>query len=325
MTANAAKVSELIFSDLFLGHPTLADRFCDVPGAQVNPLPAGLALREDLLALTAACQAHRIEGADFKVVHDGMHYRVSQMPAAGGAMFVVRRVAQTLPSLQSLGIPQAYIRRLMLRELSGLILISGPAKSGKTRTAGAIVRNRLELFGGVAVTAENPIELPLEGGHGDGVCFQTALPTHGPQCAEAFRDLMRWGARMILIDEVRDSHAAAELLKASGRGNLIVTTMAGDGVVQSLTRLHALADEKLAPGNARALLADGLLGVLHQDIVRAPNCMPKLESEFLFLNETGPIRNILRSGDYSLLEGDIRRQMANMITESASASRVVHS
>jgi len=322
----AAKVKELEFSDLYLGHPVLADRFSDVPGAGVNPLPAGPALREDLQRLTAACAAERErspEATEFRVVHDEASYRVSLMRAQGGDVFVVRKIASAVSTLAGLGIPQAYIRRMMARDLSGLLVISGAAKSGKTLTAGALVKDRLTAYGGVAVTGEDPIELPLEGSHGDGICFQTLLARNAEDFADGFRSLLRWGANIILVDEVRDRDAAAELLKASVNGHLIVTTMLGENVVQTLTRLHALADGRLSPGSARVLLADGLLGVLHQQMVRTPRLAPRLETEFLFLKEAYAARAVLRKGDYELLNADIRRQMATMITENAAAQRMV--
>ncbi|HEY4542827.1 MAG TPA: ATPase, T2SS/T4P/T4SS family [Noviherbaspirillum sp.] len=323
--AIVAKVRELDFSDLYLGHPVLADRFSDVPGAGVNPLPAGPGLREDLQRLTAACTTERRrlpQAGEFKVVYDGVSYRVSLMRAQGGDVFVVRKIASAVSSLAALGIPQAYVRRMMTRDLSGLLIISGTAKSGKTMTAGAVLKDRLCAYGGVAVTGEDPIELPLEGSHGDGICFQTLLPRGGEEFTEGFRSLVRWGANIVLVDEVRDRDTAAELLKASVNGQLIITTMLGDSVVQTLTRLHALADDGLSPGSARALLADGLLGVLHQQMVRVPRLAPRLETEFLFLKDAYPARAVLRKGDYDLLNADIRKQMAAMITENAAAQRI---
>ena len=229
--ATADKVGGLEFSDLYLGHPALANRFSDVPGAVINPLPAGPSLQEDLRQLTEACMAEREKAPDadeFKVVYDGVSYRVSTMPAQGGNVFVVRKIASAVSTLADLGIPQAYIRRMMMRELSGLFIISGPLKSGKTMTAGAMLKDRLSAHGGVAVTGENPIELPLEGSHGNGVCFQTTLPSDPGSLADAFRSMMRWRADTILIDEIRDQESATELLKASFNGYLVITTMLAD-------------------------------------------------------------------------------------------------
>ena len=323
--ATADKIRELEFSDLYLGHPALANRFSDVPGAAINPLPAGPSLQEDLRLLTEACMAEWEKASDadeFKVVYDGVNYRVSTMPTQGGNVFVVRKIASVVSTLTDLGIPQAYIRRMMMRDLSGLFIVSGPHKSGKTMTAGAMLKDRLTSHGGVAVTGENPIELPLEGGHGNGVCFQTALPHEPGNLADAFRSMMRWRADTILIDEIRDQESAAELLKASFNGYLVITTMLADDVVQTVTRLHALTNERFGPGSANALLADGLLGVLHQQMVRGAKHAPKLETEFLFLKDAPTTRTVLRKGEFELLTAEIRKQMAAMISENASAHRM---
>lgn len=321
--AAETKVKELEFSDLYLGHPGLADRFSDVPGSNANPLPAGPALRSDLDQLTAACRAAR-EAApaatEFKVRYDDVTYRASVMQTLAGEVFVLRKMANAVLTLAELGIPQAYIRHLMTRDLSGLLVISGAIKSGKSMTACATVKDRLTAFGGVAVTVEDPIEIPLEGSHGQGICFQTSTPRDRSGFADAFRHLTRWGARIILIDEIRDQETAAEVLQASVNGHLIITTMLAENVIQTITKLHALANYKLAQGGAQALMADGLLGVLHQKFSRCTR--HKLETEFLFFKDAPTLKTVLRNGKYEQLASDIKYQMASMITENAAVRRM---
>lgn len=316
------KVKELNFSDLYLGHPTLGDLFSDVPGAAVNPLPANTLLQDDLARLNMACQ-EALKGVppmtDFKVSYDGVAYRASVMPTMSGEVFVLRKISDTIPSLAELGIPHAYARHLMTRDLSGLFIVSGAIKSGKTMTACSMVKERLTAYGGVAVTAEEPIELPLEGCHNEGICYQTPVTRDNGGFVETFRHLVRWGARIILIGEIRDQEVAAEVLQASVNGHLIITTMHAENVIQTITKLHALANEKLAPGGAQALIADGLVGVLHQRLGRG--IKKKLETEMLFLKDAPTAKTTLRNGKYELLSSDIRQQMAAMIVENATAQR----
>lgn len=320
--SEVTKVSQLEFSDLYLGHPGLADRFSDVPAANANPLPAGPALRNDLDRLIAVCR-ETLKAApsarEFKVRYDDITYRASVMQTLAGEVFVLRKMAGVIYSLAELGIPQAYIRHLMTRDLSGLLIVSGAIKAGKTMTACATVKDRLTAYGGVAVTLEDPIEIPLEGSHGQGVCFQTPLPRDGSGFAEAFRHLTRWGAKVILVDEIRDQETAAEVLQASINGHLIVTTMLAENVIQTLAKLHAMANYKLAPGSAQSLMADGLVGVLHQRMVRGSTS--KIETEFLFLRDAPAIKTVLRNGKYETLASDIKHQMASMISENAVLRR----
>lgn len=318
------KVSQLNFSDLYLGHPTLEDRFSDVPGASANPLPAGPLLRDDLDRLTVVCR-DTLEvtpsSKEFKVAYDGEIYRVSVIPSMGGNVFVLRRITRSVQTLAELGIPQAYIRHLMTRDLSGLLVVSGATKAGKTTTACALLKDRLTAYGGVAVTGEDPIEMPLEGSYGQGVVFQTTAPRGQTAFSETFQRLTRYGAHTILIDEIRDQETAAELLQASISGHLIITTMLADSVIQTITKLHALAEGKLAPGSARALLADGLVGVLHQNMTRGVR--PKLDVEFLFFRNAPVSRTVLRNGRYEQLASDIKQQSAAMIAESAILHRMM--
>jgi twitching motility protein PilT len=321
--SEATKLKELAFSDLYLGHPSLENRFSDVSGANVNPVPAGPALREDIGQLIDICRdALKTSplASELKVCHDGVTYRVSVMQTLAGTVFVLRRVANNIESLAELGIPQAYIRHLMTRDLSGLMVISGAVKAGKTMTACALVKDRLSAYGGVAVTGEDPIELPLEGSYGQGICFQTTMPRDKRDFADSFRQLVRSGARIILIDEIRDQETAAEVLQASINGHLIVTTMLAENVIQTITKLHGLANNKLAPGSAQSLIADGLAGVLHQQIVRGPR--PKMETEFLFLKDAPVTKTVLRNGKYEMLASDIKQQMASMISGNATARRI---
>lgn len=317
-----SKVRQLVFSDLYLGHPTLGDLFSDVPGADVNPLPANPLLREDLAHLKAICR----EGAkgapqagEFKVRYDSTAYRVSIMNTLGGEVFVLRRIADMIPSLAEIGIPQAYIPHLMARDLSGLFIVSGPIKSGKTMTACAMIKERLAAYGGIAVTAEEPIELPLEGRYGHGVCYQTQSDHKNGAFVESFRHVIRWGAKIIFIGEICDPDAAVEVLQASVNGHLVITTMNAENVIQTIAKLHALANEKLAQGNAQAMIADGLAGVLHQKVVR--DSRKKLETEFLSLQDAPLVRATIRNGKYETLGTDIRLQMASMINVKAAALR----
>lgn len=319
---SASKVRELDFSDLYLGHPSLEDRFSDVPGAPANPLCAGPALSEDLARLGALCRLRRqaMPAAHaFTLSHDEVSYRVALLHSAAGITFVLRKMAASVEPLAALGMPQAYLRQLMAGGLSGLLIVCGAAKSGKTMTACAIVKDRLHAFGGVAVTGESPIELPLEGNHGQGVCFQTVLPGGRGQFAGAFRQLLRAGPQIILVDEIADQETAAELLQASVNGHLIVTTVQAESVSQALGKLYALAAHRLPEHSTRTLMADGLAGVLYQQLQRGPK--PMLRTELLWLKGMPAAQALLRSGDYDMLGSDLKRQMAGMITANAAAQR----
>jgi Tfp pilus assembly pilus retraction ATPase PilT len=316
------RVRHMVFSDLYLGHPSLGDRFCDVPGASINPVPAGESMRDDIERLKAACHEARARSPalmEFRVNHDGMAYRAFVMNSLSGQILVLRRIADDIPSLAELGIPHAYIRHLMSADLTGLLVVSGGMKSGRTTTACALIKERLRAYGGVAVTTEDPIELPLEGNYGEGVCYQTMASGSGGTFSEAFRHIVRWGAKTIFVGEIRDTATAAEVLQASANGHLVITTAHADNVIRTIMKLQAMASEELEQGVAQMLLADGLAGVLHQKLTHGPK--RKIETEFLFLKDAEFARTNIRIGKYEMLASDIKQQMASMIAENAMAQR----
>jgi len=101
-----------------------------------------------------------------------------------------------------------------------------------------------------------------------------------------------------MIDEISEHELAAEALQASLNGQLIITTMLAANVIQTVNKLHGLANEKLAPGAAQNLLADGLLGILHLHLSSGPR--QKLATEFLFLKDETLTKTVLRNGKYDL-------------------------
>lgn len=317
MDANASSVRELKFSDLYLGHPTLGNRFSDVPGAPANPLMAGPNLTADLAKLLEVCKKTQNDVAletDFKVEHDTVEYRVSVMPSVGGNVYVLRRMAKQVLTMNDLKIPEAYQARLLDESMVGLLLFSGAMKSGKTTSACALCRERLEVYGGVAVTAEDPIELPLEGEHGPGVCFQTAAPRRDGGFAEAARHIVRWGAKIILIGEIRDGAVAAEALRAGVNGHLVISTIHAESPLHAIRRLQSLAAEQFEPESANALMADGLAGIIHQRLTGDPR---RLEVEGLFVKGHDGVVDTIRRGQFERLRSEMQLQMANSFAKRA--------
>jgi len=323
MTLELNKIRQLDFSDLYLGHPLLGDRYADAGGALVSLLPANRSMSEDLQQLTEICRlASRGTStrSAFKVEHDGIAYRVSVVSAVYAEVFMLRKIGSAVYSLAELGIPLAYARQMMRRDLSGLLVISGHAKAGKTMTASGLVKERLIAFGGVAVTAENPIELPLEGTHGAGICYQTMPAHHGVDTTEALRAMLRLGAKIIFIDSLEDGRLAAEVLLAAVQQHLLITTMNADDVTKTIIKLHALGTETLDKKTVQTLLANGLAGVLHQRLT--PGEYRKLETEFFMLRDATHAQEQIGQGHYRSLPAEIYQQTRSLIHAHALAERM---
>lgn len=308
----AASVREMQFADLYLGHPTVGNRFSSVPKAPADPLIASPELKGDLDALYDACKDRldRLKNRDFKIDFDGVNYRVAVMHALGGTVFVLRKMVSEIKTLAQTGLPQVYIKPLVETPMTGLFLITGSMNSGKTTTAGALIAERLQRHGGIAVTAEDPVELPLEGEHGKGVCFQTDAARQSGGFAEACRSLVRWGARIIYLGEIRDGETAVEALRAGVNGHLVISTLHAEDIQTGLRRLHAMSSEAFDAQSAQRLLADGLAGVIHQRLVGDPR---RLEADMMMIHGNNAIQSMIREGKFERLASEINLERARML------------
>lgn len=308
-----SSLREMEFADLYLGHPELGDRFSTVPKAPTNPVIASPSLQQDLSIVRTACNARYAHGeTDFRFEHDELTYRVSVMETIGGPVFVLRKMDPTIRTLQDLRIPASYRDRILEPDQVGLMLVVGTMNSGKTTTAGSIVAARLAKFGGVAVTAEDPIEAPLEGQHGPGICFQTSASPARGGFAAACRTLMRSGANIIYLGEIRDGDTAVEALRAGINGHLVVSTLHAEDIITGLMRLHAMAVERMDQTNSRQLLADGINCVVHQRLTGDPR-RPTIQ--MLSVRRSMEASAMLRDGHFERLLSVIDAQTATMLNQ----------
>jgi twitching motility protein PilT len=210
-----------------------------------------------------------------------------------------------------MGMPAIYARQLLREDLTGLVVIAGKMNSGKTTTAGCVISERLIAYGGVAITAEDPIELPLEGQHGPGMCLQTHADKDRGGYETACTSIMRSGANIILLGEILSGEIAVEALRAGMNGHLILTTLHADDIQTCLRRLVSLVTHMYPPEAAQAIMADGLAAVVHQSLEGSPRRLANVA----MLNVKGSCAavNIVRSGRFELLSAEVDLQMARMI------------
>lgn len=297
------RLREVVFSDLILGKTR--SWLQGVPGAPRDPLPVPASLGDDLESLLLRCE--KTERSEFPIQYDGVTYRASRLDSQAGAYYVLRRSIGKVPPLLRLGLHPNLCQRLLDPNLNkGLIIISGATSQGKSTTAGALLLDRLRAYGGTAITVEDPPELPLEGLHETGVCFQTEVSEESGGFAGALVRVMRQSPRIILLGEIRDARTASQALRASVNGHLVISTMHAGGVVETLTRLHSMAQDQ--DGAAAAMmLADGLSAVVHQTL---DSKKKTLQTEFLFLHGKGSegIRTRIRGCSFPQLSTEIQLQ-----------------
>lgn len=303
------RVAELEFSDIYLGEKEAwlsasasPEGTAQVPG---EAMPDAMRLREACAAQEAA-----LGMSEFSLEFDGVTYRVSKMVPLHGTVYVLRRMPASVPAMESLRINEDVVKALLEPNLTGLVLIAGQTGQGKTTTASAMVVERVKRYGGIAIAAEDPPEMPLEGFHEKGVCYQVWASRERGGFPEVSRQVVRWKPNIILLGELRDAETAEEAMKASINGHLVIATIHADTVPGALQRVHSLVKE-MDPESAAKLLSEGISAVMVQKLVHvsAVGVLPQVQFLDFDAEDSGKgARTYVRSMQWQMLDGEVQHQ-----------------
>ncbi|MCK5681756.1 Flp pilus assembly complex ATPase component TadA [bacterium] len=199
----------------------------------------------------------RREGYDSKV-----DFRVSVIPSCHGENIVIRildkhKAPKTIGDLD-FSQPLHDKMKELLKNNSGIILVTGPTGSGKSTT---LYTSLLETYepGKKILTAEDPIEYVY-----DEFMQCEVKEKIGLSFAKYIRSFLRHDPEIILIGEIRDQETAEMAVRASQTGHLVLSSLHTTDAVSSVNRLKGL-------GVSPDMIAGSLLGVLSQRLVRK-NC-----------------------------------------------------
>jgi len=289
--------------------------------------PDNAALCEKMGPIIMAAHERVSAGAQrFRIDHDGLAFRAQMGRNAQGHDVSLRVLPPECPTILQLNLPPQVRPLLLSRTLEdgGLILIVGPFGQGKTTTASALVRSRLEVFGGYGLTVEDPCELPLQGVWGKGVCIQRPVEQIDPYEAPGdafFRALIGtlrqfpaipYGT-MLMVGEIQDSRTAIETLKAAVNGHLVIATLHARSAVDAIRRMSALCSggrDNLDNDTARDMLAAALRGVWYQRLSWLNQgegwSRGELTGSLLWRND--PIMRAIRAGNFDALTECAKKQ-----------------
>lgn len=146
------------------------------------------ALAAELLTPAKAEELHATGETDLAHSVPGLgRFRVNVYRQRGSISLSIRRVVPGAPAISDLGVPPMVTQLAAQRD--GLVIISGPAASGKTTTAAAMVGHINATRSGHIVTIEDPIEVL----HADRVAIvsQREIGTDTVDTADALRRVGR--------------------------------------------------------------------------------------------------------------------------------------
>jgi pilus retraction protein PilT len=216
-------------------------------------------------ALWTECRAPA-DALDFDaafVSAGGERFRVNLFRNLGRRGAVLRHIRAEIPDLDHLGVPGPRLRDWLARQ-SGIILVTGPAGSGKSTTLAACLDHVNESSARHVVTIEDPIEFIFR--DNASVFTQREVGIDTATFAEGLRQALRQAPDVLFVGEIRDSDSAVTAIHAAETGHLVMATIHGADTADALERMGQL----LPDGERRTLariFAGQLIGVLAQRLL----------------------------------------------------------
>lgn len=169
--------------------------------------------------------------------------RLAVFPTIHGQRAVVRLFYRNeeLLSLDRLGFApriESLLKTIAVQN-QGVLLVTGPAGSGKSTTLAALLRHIVETLPGKSiVTLEDPVEIRIEG------VTQVPITPHGQMTFPmALRSLLRQDPQVLMIGEIRDAETARIVIEAGLTGHLLMSTMHSGSPAGALLRLLEMGVE----------------------------------------------------------------------------------
>lgn len=177
--------------------------------------------RETLIADSS----YRIEGIG--------RFRINLHRERGRAAAAIRALPTSVPNLQDLHLPPSVANLAHLPR--GLVLIGGPAGSGKSTTLSALIQEISAREARHIVTIEDPIE--YEHKHLRSVIEQVEIGTDAPDFPTALRAALRQAPDVIVVGEMRDAETMRIAVVAAETGHLVLSTLHTTDVASTVARI----------------------------------------------------------------------------------------
>ena len=214
-------------------------------------------------------------------------FRCNAYRQRGSLAAVLRVLSFSLPDPAALHIPDAVIN--LYRREKGLVLITGPAGSGKSTTLACIIDKINSTRSRHIITIEDPIEFLHR--HKKSIVSQREIASDTAGYVPALRAALRQSPDVILIGEMRDYETISTAMTAAETGQLILSTLHTIGAASTIDRIIDVFPQN-QQRQIRVQLSMVLQAVVSQQLVPAVGGGLVPAFEIMLVNSA--IRNMIR-------------------------------
>lgn len=236
---------------------------------------------------------------DFSFAIRGVaRFRINAYKQRGSLSAVIRVITFTIPDPAERGVPEKIIE--FADKKKGLVLITGPAGSGKSTTLACMIDHINSTRQAHIITLEDPIEYLHN--HKKSIVSQREVVTDTESYITALRASLRQSPDVILLGEMRDYETMNVAMTAAETGHLILSTLHTIGASNTIDRII----DAFPPNQQHQIaiqLSMVLQAVVSQQLV--PDVDGKLVPAFEIMTLTPAIRNMIRESKVHMIDGMI--------------------
>ncbi len=217
-------------------------------------------------------------------------FRVNIFEHYNGIAGAFRIFPGTVRSLDDLMLP-AVLKELVKRK-KGLLLVTGPAGSGKSTTLAAMINEINMKRREHIITIEDPVEYiysPMQS-----LIHQREVGFHSNSFSRALINALREDPNVILVGEMRNVDTITHALQAAETGQLVLSTLHTNSAAECVDRIVDVFPAG-QHRQIRVMLASTLVGVVSQRLVPMA-----FKSDRIALMEilvaTAAVQNLIREG-----------------------------
>lgn len=248
---------------------------------------------------------------DFAYSIPGMgRYRTNIFKQRGSYALVMRIVDNDIPKAEELGLPQSVIE--LTGKNRGLVLVTGPAGSGKSTTLASLLDIINENYNSHIITLEDPIEFLHN--HKKSVVNQREIGLDSASYSGALHAALREDPDVIFVGDLRDTETISLALMAAENGHLVFATMHTIGAANTIDRII-----DIFPPHHQQQIRIQLAAVL--DTIVSQQLIPTLDGTgraavFEVMHATMAIKNLIRDAKThqidSVIQADSKLGMQTM-------------
>jgi twitching motility protein PilT len=251
---------------------------------------------------------------------DNFRFRINIFYQKDSPAMSLSYISEQIIDLDDLGIPTAFKKNLL--NASGLLIIAGPAASGKTSTIASILEKINKEERKYIITLEDPIEKLFV--NKKSLIDQRQVGRDVNTFIDGLKHCLEEDVDVAYVDEIRSEFELAlpYILELASGNALVILEVNAEGSVRALEKILNINSQNLSKESVRFMMADVFFGVVAQKLL--PNREGGFSLALEVLSSNFAVKSLIREGNVLQLESIIQNSSEEgMISMEKSIKELV--